>query len=395
MKLRVKPFTLFLYMAIILFLILGTHFIFLKKELSADMDLIIQEEPTWKGIITLWDISYVDVGTGSRSEWLNNWVKNFEKQNPGIFIDVRRMTPQRVKAYFSSDINEDYLPDIISLNNYEQTVPINMLEDLTSFFTKEELSRFYIAAYQRVEDEGKIYGVPWMMGAYALVLNQDMVEEKGFILDEASIDYESLGKIIEGLAYVKETGKTKEIIYGFCSYDTEHSRPLVSMNYAGGGKILNTWTSKEEIAPENIWNLDKREAYDLFLGQKSGAVLGGTDIIFRARAMQEQGNGFRIKVVPLNGTEKLLQDQISAFGIIKQQNSEKLKYCVEFLKLLISKEVQAEIKQLGMFPVVNDVGEIYSDDPEMNELEKKVPMYRWGPDDQRWNNMLKNHRKEE
>ena len=203
MKLRVKPFTLFLYMAIILFLILGTHFIFLKKELSADMDLIIQEEPTWKGIITLWDISYVDVGTGSRSEWLNNWVKNFEKQNPGIFIDVRRMTPQRVKAYFSSDINEDYLPDIISLNNYEQTVPINMLEDLTSFFTKEELSRFDIAAYQRVEDEGKIYGVPWMMGAYALILNQDMVEEKGFILDEASIDYESLGKIIEGLAYVK------------------------------------------------------------------------------------------------------------------------------------------------------------------------------------------------
>ena len=275
MKLRVKPFTLFLYMAIILFLILGTHFIFLKKELSADMDLIIQEEPTWKGIITLWDISYVDVGTGSRSEWLNNWVKNFEKQNPGIFIDVRRMTPQRVKAYFSSDINEDYLPDIISLNNYEQTVPINMLEDLTSFFTKEELSRFYIAAYQRVEDEGKIYGVPWMMGAYALILNQDMVEEKGFILDEASIDYESLGKIIEGLAYVKETGKTKEIIYGFCSYDTEHSRPLVSMNYAGGGKILNTWTSKEEIAPENIWNLDKREAYDLFWVRKAGLFWEG------------------------------------------------------------------------------------------------------------------------
>jgi len=392
MKLRVKPFTLFLCIGIILFLIVGTRFFFLENKYTGETDLIINEEPTWKGIITLWDIPYVETGTGNRSQWLNHWVKKFEKQNPGIFIDVRRMPPQRVKAYFSGDINEEYLPDIISLDIYGQTVPTDMFEELTPFFTEEELSRLYISAYQRVENKGKIYGVPWMMGGYVLVLNQDMAEEQGVILDEMPSDYETLGKLIEKLAHIKQEGKTNEVVYGFCSYNSEYSRPLISMNYTGGGKILNIWTDKEEIVPNNIWDLSKQEAYNLFLNQKSGVVLGATDIIFRARAMQEQGKGFRIKVgsIPLDKDGKLLQDQISAFGIIKQQDGEKLKYCIDFLKLLISQEVQVQLKQLGMFPVVNDIGEIYLDDPEMNELEKKISAYRWGPDEQYWNSMLKN-----
>lgn len=397
MKLHVKPFTLFLCIAIILFLIVGTRFFFLENNYTNEIDLVINEEPTWKGIITLWDVAYVETGTGNRSQWLNNWVKKFEKQNPGIFIDVRRMPPQRVKAYFSGDINEDYLPDIISLDNYGQTVPASMLEELTAFFTKEELSRLHTSAYQRAENGGKINGIPWMMGGYVLVLNQDMAEERGIILDEMPNDYESLKKLIEELAYIKQSGKTNELIYGFCSYNSEYSKPLISMNYAEGGKILNIWENKGEIIPENIWALSKQEAYNLFLNQKSGVILGTTDIIFRARVMQEQGKGFRIKVasLPLDTDKMFLQDQVSAFGIIKQQNSEKVKYCVDFLKLLLTKEVQAELKQLGMFPVVNDVGEIYLDDPEMNELEKNISMYRWGPDDPYWNSMLKNSIKEE
>jgi len=134
MKLHVKPFTLFLYIGVILFLIIGTQLFFSNEKKDIVPELLIKEEPSWKGIITLWDISYVETGTGNRSGWLNNWIKEFEKKYPGIFIDIRRMTPERVEAYFESDLNKDYLPDIISLDNYEQTVPASMLENLTHFF---------------------------------------------------------------------------------------------------------------------------------------------------------------------------------------------------------------------------------------------------------------------
>jgi len=233
------------------------------------------------------------------------------------------------------------------------------------------------------------------MGAYAFVINQDMAEEQGILLDEMPLDYNGFIKLAEGLARLKEERDEKETIYGFCSYNAKYSRPLVCMIYNEGGKIqnnnylqsLNTWRSKEGIVPENIWELDKREAYKLFLDGKSGVILGATDIIYKVRAAQEQGKGFRIKVanIPLDGRERLFQDQVSAFGIINQEDKNKLEYCVKFLKLLLDKEVQAELKQLGMFPVVNDVGEIYSDDPEMSQLEKNISVYSWGPDNKYWN----------
>jgi len=380
MRLRVKPFTLFLCISVIVFLIVGAYLFFLDENKIDEPNFIINEFPSWKGIITLWDISYIDIGTGNRSRWLNNLIKEFEKKNPGIFIDMRRMTAERVREYFSGETNEEFNPDIISLDNYEQTVPTYMLESLNSFFTKEEIDRFHPIAYQRVEREGQIYGVPWMMGGYVLVLNQDLAEERGIILEEMPSDYDELGRLIENIAHIKEEGKNTEIIYGFCSYNSKYSRPLASINYHESGKIhndgfleyLNKWRDKEGIIPENMWELSKREAYDIFLSGKSGVILGTTDIIYKVRAEQEQGKGFRIKVgsIPLEEREGFLQDQISAFGIMKQEDSDKLKYCIEFLKFLTTKDVQIELKQLGMFPVVNDVGKIYSDDIEMGMLEK-------------------------
>ena len=62
------------------------------------------KKPEWTGLITLWDVNYVDCGTGSNAGWLNRQIQRFERNNPGVFIDVRRITPERMKMYFEGNM---------------------------------------------------------------------------------------------------------------------------------------------------------------------------------------------------------------------------------------------------------------------------------------------------
>jgi hypothetical protein len=38
-----------------------------------------KELPEWSGVITLWDIPYVQAGRGSHIQWLKSCINNFEK----------------------------------------------------------------------------------------------------------------------------------------------------------------------------------------------------------------------------------------------------------------------------------------------------------------------------
>lgn len=392
MHLRVKPFTLFLCFLLIAFLILGPPFLWAGLKKREPLDFLLPQKPKWTGMIRLWDVPYVETGTGSRISWLKTRIRDFEKKYPGVFVDIRPMTSQRVKMYFQGDVEREFLPDIISLELYEEIIPEGMLEDLSFALDEEKIKGLHSLAQKRIVKNGKIIGIPWMMGGYGFFINQDLVMKRNVIIPEdQEWDYEALGQVVQATTYQETQRKKKIPYYGFCSYSTPYSRPLYCMFYHQGGKIQDDmgyqafikWVRDLKAAPAHLFSLSYADAWKLFGEQQAGLMLGNTRVLYDLRKLQDSGKGFQFRVtaVPLSGKEGLFMDQVAAFGILKQEDPEKLKICAELLLSLLNEDAQISLKELGVFPVITGVDPIYVDDPEMGILERMLKNCLYGPDE--------------
>lgn len=392
MKKGIKPFTLFLFIFIIIYLVIGTKIFVVNSNNTHQWYKKTEElEPKWTGVITLWDIPYVETGTTSNAHWLNTRVEKFERENPGVFIEVRRLTPQRAQMYFLGSPDKDILPDIISIPIYEDFVPSSFYEDLRPYFQDEELGRILPLAQRPIIKNDTMKGVPVMMGTYALYLNNDMLQEQEIVIDGTEIDFATLDRIVKKLSYVEKENRDEIQYYGFGSYNSIYSKPIVSMVYNQSGKIkedngykyLYSWINDQGLVPENIGSLDSSSANRLFVDEKRiGIFLGNTRTLYRVREAQAQGKGFELGIyaIPMEEKDGLFQDQIVSYGLIKKGDEIKKHYCIAFLKSLLSEEAQKELNKIGMFPIIKDIGSIY-DDPEMHMLEQDLTKFIYSPDE--------------
>jgi len=395
-KKGIKPFTLFLFAFIVIYLVIGTKVFLLNsnhddKRYNKDQGL----KPKWTGVITLWEIPYVETGASSSANWLNTRVEKFERENPGVFIEVRRLTPQRAQMYFTGHADKDILPDIISIPIYEDFVPSSLYEDLSPYFQVEELNRILPLAQRSVIKDNTMKGVPIMMGTYALFLNKDMLQENDITIEGTEIDFATLDRIVKKLSYVKKENKNEIQYYGFGSYNSTYSKPIISMIYNQSGKIqddngyryIYSWINDPNLVPETIGNLDSSRAVRLFADEaRIGVFLGNTRTLYKVREAQAQGKGFDLGIycLPMEGKDGLFQDQIVSYGLIKKDDDIKKYYCIAFLKSLLSDEAQRELNKIGMFPIINGIGSIYEDDPEMHMLEQNLAKFIYSPHEKFW-----------
>lgn len=389
---QVKPFALFLLLFSLLFLALFPIWIWNRTKEPA-VDPYAQELSEWSGVITLWDIPYVQAGKGSHVHWLKGCINSFEKNHPGVFIDVRTMTTERLAMYLHSDTNRDILPDMISLGVYEQTIPDHLLVDLTSVFSQDEFVAVREPALERVMAGEKMIGVPWMMGCYALYVNQEIPLSLELDLGTESIatmDYSTMDLLARKGTFQKKSGKRSVDYYGFCTYANDSSKPLLGMIYQEDGKIIDNgayrlfqeWMKEEQnVMPPNMESLPYSTAFRLFASDKrAGMLLGGSKVIFDMRNLQAAGKGIEYQVYPLpiEGDSGFYMDQIAAYGLLTQENGLKERLCILFLKSLLEEEAQSNLNNIGMFSVLKGL-ELYADDGEMQPLELSLDLIASGP----------------
>jgi multiple sugar transport system substrate-binding protein len=275
---------------------------------------------------------------------------------------------------------------------YEDIIPPDLLMDLDEFFSQEELKRLNPVAYKHVVRDGKMIGVPYMTGAYALVFNAQLAHEKGVIIPEGQVDHAFLDSAVRAMTFTEKAGKAEKRYYGFCTYSAPYSRPLLSIIHGRQDKIVDEraygyliqW-HRARVFPPGMTDFSYDQAWDLFAGQgRVGVMLANTRAIYHMRALQKSGRGFEIAVKSLPADKKgLFLDQIAAFGILRSDNRIKLELCVSFLKGLLEDRAQQELKTIGMFPVITTVGDIYADDPQMHQLEAWLKNCAYGPGDEK------------
>jgi len=384
---QVKPFTFFLLCLSLLFLFTAPKLLPHKLRYNKADEIFDVEKSQWTGVITLWDIPYVESGKGNPVNWLGKYIRSFEKKYPGVFIDVRSLTTERLAMYLYGAEYQDFLPDIISLGVYDQPIPHDLLVDLLPVFTEEELTGFRDIALRRVMDKDKMIGVPWMMGSYGLAVNNYIFSDLDNTEIPEILDIEILDELVRKSSFQKKSGRRVTDYYGFCSY-SDSSRPLLSIIYEEDGNIVDNtfysllegWRQENGILPPNLPNLSYKKALQLFAVEKRAAMmLGSSRMIYDNRNLQLAGKGTEFQIYPIPvQSGRLYQDQIAAYGILKQESAEKAKLCVLFLKGLLEEDVQRQLTELGMFSVMNTF-RLYMDDPEMNILEESLEQISTGP----------------
>lgn len=156
--------------------------------------------------------------------------------------------------------------------------------------------------------------------------------------------------------------------------------------------MLMDWSRNKGLVHEKLLSLPYADSLSLFVNDRRATVmLGGSNIIYTLRRLQSQGKGFEFAIHPVineNGYG-LYTDQIAAFGLHNSIDSlDKEEICVLFLKGMLEEEHQRKLTNIGMFPVIKDINNLYEDDEAMTILEKSLADYSMGPTESRREKVL-------
>lgn len=118
---------------------------------------IVSTTPSYKGILTLWQVDSFEGGRGSRKQFLLDVACGFEKKYDGVLVMVTSLTPTGVAENFSKGI----LPDMISYGN---GVEIQSAVGLNGNFGGASIG-------------DKCYAFPWCRGGYVLIGNKEIPDK--------------------------------------------------------------------------------------------------------------------------------------------------------------------------------------------------------------------------
>ena len=383
-------------MSIILtiFIIAWPFYVFVIKPIQ-NSHIEKKEEVQWRGIIKLWDFPRLDVKTGSRYGWMQEKIKQFERQNPGVYIELTPIDWKKGPIKLEVALETGNVPDIAPIGTDFIYMNDSVLEPLEKYFTEEEKREFKYQALSAVTYDKHMWGVPFMMTTYVMYLNVDMFRQNGVDLPlDGNWTYEDFVEKMQKLTLDTDNdGKIDQ--YGFTSFIKPNYYNLWGIILSDGAKIIDEQKMKYvfsgekaisgvnkvvdlkykyKVTPDDFGISDENQSWDMFYNKKNVAVYATGS--WATRVLEEQllsGEGFEYAIAnyPI-GESRLpvsLNNSVGAFGIFKQQDEKKLDMCVKFLKFLTQEKYQKDLERLGVFPAKSNIEDMYLNNPKMKRIE--------------------------
>ncbi|KPU26923.1 ABC transporter substrate-binding protein [Caloranaerobacter sp. TR13] len=113
---------------------------------------------------------------------LENFIKEFEKENPNIHIVVN--VPPEAGTVLRTRLTKNDIPDILSIGGtatYGELARAGVLLDLTDTEMVKKVQPAYIKMIGKLvgNNDGKVYGIPYATNANGILYNKDMFKELG------------------------------------------------------------------------------------------------------------------------------------------------------------------------------------------------------------------------
>ncbi|KNF09149.1 extracellular solute-binding protein, family 1 [Gottschalkia purinilytica] len=371
---------------------------------------IEDEDSNWRGVIKLWDFPRLDVTTGSRYGWMQEKIKKFEAENPGVYIELQPIDWDKGPIKLEVALETGNVPDIAPIGTDYIYMNDKVLEPLDQYFDESDKKEFKYQALKSVMYNDKMWGVPFMMTTYGMYINLDLFKEKQV---EPPVDgnwtYEEFVKKMKKLTYDSDNdGKIDQ--YGFHSFVKPNYYNIWGLILSDGAEIIKEdndeyifngekavsglnkvvdLKNKYKVTPEDFGVSNENKAWDMFCKDKKVAsYIAGSWAVKVLDELNRSGEGFEYDIVnyPI-GDKKLpvsLNNSVSAFGVFKQKDKEKLNMIIKFLKFLIEDETQKDLEKMGVFTVKSTIEDMYANNEKMKKMEDILSYTQTVPKHAKW-----------
>ncbi len=391
-----KAFTLFLCAILIVYIFLGPTLLEQMRE-SYEKTIEPQHKKTeWTGVITLWDYPRLDMRNGTRFSWIKGKIKEFEKNNPGVYIELKQLDWQDGPTFMKAAAKTGANPDIAPVGSDYFYMSGGYLEELDEYISLAERSDYIGSILDTAVYKGKIYGLPWMMTGYTMLLNTDRFSERNISPPEnGEWTYEQFVEALKQLTYDTD-GKGGPDVFGFNSfiepgyYNTFGiimSDGALIMDEATGSYTFNTPEAlsgltrlcdlkhKYKVTHPGFGKMDENQAWATFLKGETAVYIGGSWAVPLLRNSQgDKAVNFTVARYPTGNADVPLSisSTTSSYAVFKQEDEGKRKVCADFIRFITSAEAQAELVNFGYFPVRKSGKHLYENDKEMYTIQQSL-----------------------
>lgn len=400
-----KPFTLFLILLIITFIIVMPYYIYLHE--TGRIGSFPIDEREYRGIITFSDFPHPSVKNHDAYRFIKDKIEQFEYNHPGVIIEFHPIKDDNHSI--DSLMNMKIKPDIVPITPDNKFIYESKFEPLNKFFKKKDLETYKDNVINSFTYKNNIYGMPFGLYTNVLFLNLDLFNKKEvdipendewsyeeFLNDMVKLTY-SEGKLKKknyyGLSF--DFNRDSYNIWGFLMSDGANIIDKKSNISFNGPQALSALTKLKNIYDKKIFNPlvykdGKDKPWDSFTSEKNTAVLIDESYkIIDLKYLQSKNTLFDFNVAMYpegNGDVPLtMSPKAYGYGITEQNNRKKLEMAFKFLKYLT--DSQKSVEDLGYIPVKKGI--IVSDE-YMQKIEKAVKYTQNLPQSSEWYDVNKN-----
>lgn len=302
-------------------------------DLSYIYSTFIGNKSKYNGIIEVWNIDSFESGTASKSSFLENVGKRFQKLNKGTYVIVRNLTKGECENLLSSGEK----PDVFSCSYEIFDVIKNYLRGFNGTDNLGGVYENYLNAGKNAS--GELVGLAWCTGFYALISTKAKLEKANKYAEDVKLNEIAFNSDYE-YKVGKKQKKSVSLVYG-TSGGIMPKNALLAYNRAGSIQINET---ENELIYKSGY-----AAYSSFLSNNATILLGTQRDICRMVKREANGKVSDILIQKLMNWTDLVQFAfITSFGdSIRQEYGEK------FAKFLTENENQKAIENIGMFPIIS------------------------------------------
>lgn len=402
-----RAFTLFLCLLMAVFIILGPMlFLRYRVDYNESYDHMKGEVP-WRGVITVWDYPRLNTQNGTRLTWISAKIKQFEKRNPGVYIDFKQLDVNNGSILLRAAAKTGAYPDVAPVGNDYYLMSEGLLEELDGDITEAEKADFLPAAIESASYDSKLYGLPWMMTGYTMLLNTELFSQKNVpIPQDGNWTYEQFTEAIKQLTYDTNRKKGPDV-YGFNSFIQPGSYHIYGILMSDGAEVINNengryvFDSTEALSglqklyqlkytykatPSNFGEATQIEILNSFINRKTAVITAPSYTIPYIRNLSTGSMEFTTANYPIGkaGIPVSIGASTCSFGVFKQRDESKREMCIEFIKFLTAAEGQEELKSYGYFPVRKSGENLYQNDKEMSMIQKSLGFVKPIPRHENW-----------
>jgi len=404
-----RAFTLFLCAILVVYIFAGPAILENMKESYKKSLEPVYKKTEWTGVITLWDYPRLDIRNGTRFSWIRGKIRQFEKNNPGVYIELKQLDWQEGPSFLKAAAKTGANPDIAPVGSDFFYLSGGYLEELDSFITLEDRSDIIASVLDTAMYKGRLYGMPWMMTGYAMLLNTDRFSERNISPPEnGEWTYEQFVEALKQLTYDTD-GKDGPDVFGFNSFIEPGYYNTFGLIMSDGAQIVDEDTGrytfntpealsgltklcdlkhKYKVTHPGFGTMNENQAWSTFLQGQSAVYIGSSWAVPLLRNSQAGGGvNFTVARYPTGSADVPLSisPTTCSYAIFKQKDEAKLKVCSDFVRFLTSGEAQEELLNFGFFPVRKSGKHLYENDKEMYTIQQSLYFAEHLPKVQNWN----------